>query len=313
MVAAGADAVEVGIPFSDPMMDGPVIQEAALRALAAGHRPRRGARRHRPGRGPGAGGRHDVLQHRLPGRAPADGPLPGRRRRQRRHHPRPSGGGARALGGRGRRRRGRTRCCSSPRRARADRVERICERARGFVYAVARMGVTGERGDARRRRAPGGRAHPAPHRHAGLRRASACPRPRRRPRCARWPTASWSARPWSAACSQGEGPEARPHSWGRCARGDRLSRPPASWCSTDAARARCPAGFGCAARHTKLSGRARRGAAVLSSDTHGMPIDDTRCGRHSPTAMAAASSARVASGTGSPEKNRGPRCRRRDR
>jgi tryptophan synthase alpha chain len=31
---AGADAVEIGIPFSDPMMDGPVIQEAALRALA---------------------------------------------------------------------------------------------------------------------------------------------------------------------------------------------------------------------------------------------------------------------------------------
>lgn len=33
-VLAGADAVEIGIPFSDPMMDGPVIQEAALRALA---------------------------------------------------------------------------------------------------------------------------------------------------------------------------------------------------------------------------------------------------------------------------------------
>jgi tryptophan synthase alpha chain len=35
-----------------------------------------------------------------------------------------------------------------------ERVERICARARGFVYAVARMGVTGERddlgGDARR-------------------------------------------------------------------------------------------------------------------------------------------------------------------
>jgi tryptophan synthase alpha chain len=33
-VLAGADAVEIGIPFSDPMMDGPVIQEAALRALS---------------------------------------------------------------------------------------------------------------------------------------------------------------------------------------------------------------------------------------------------------------------------------------
>jgi tryptophan synthase alpha chain len=35
-VAAGADAVEVGVPFSDPLMDGVVIQEAGLRALEAG-------------------------------------------------------------------------------------------------------------------------------------------------------------------------------------------------------------------------------------------------------------------------------------
>ncbi len=37
--AAGADAIEVGIPFSDPVMDGPVIQEADERALAAGATP----------------------------------------------------------------------------------------------------------------------------------------------------------------------------------------------------------------------------------------------------------------------------------
>jgi len=36
---AGADAVEVGIPFSDPVMDGPVIQKANDRALAAGITP----------------------------------------------------------------------------------------------------------------------------------------------------------------------------------------------------------------------------------------------------------------------------------
>ena len=36
---AGADAVEVGIPFSDPVMDGGVIQEASRLALEAGARP----------------------------------------------------------------------------------------------------------------------------------------------------------------------------------------------------------------------------------------------------------------------------------
>ncbi len=39
VVEAGADAVEVGIPFSDPVMDGPVIQEASERALRAGVTP----------------------------------------------------------------------------------------------------------------------------------------------------------------------------------------------------------------------------------------------------------------------------------
>lgn len=35
----GADAIEVGIPFSDPVMDGPVIQEASRRALEDGATP----------------------------------------------------------------------------------------------------------------------------------------------------------------------------------------------------------------------------------------------------------------------------------
>lgn len=38
MVEAGCDVVEVGIPYSDPVMDGPVIQDAAVRALAGGVR-----------------------------------------------------------------------------------------------------------------------------------------------------------------------------------------------------------------------------------------------------------------------------------
>ncbi|EXJ14688.1 tryptophan synthase subunit alpha [Imhoffiella purpurea] len=36
MVAAGADLIELGVPFSDPMADGPVIQRATERALAQG-------------------------------------------------------------------------------------------------------------------------------------------------------------------------------------------------------------------------------------------------------------------------------------
>ena len=39
IASAGADAIEVGIPFSDPVMDGPVIQEASRRALEAGTTP----------------------------------------------------------------------------------------------------------------------------------------------------------------------------------------------------------------------------------------------------------------------------------
>lgn len=36
MAAAGADLIELGIPFSDPTAEGPVIQEANVRALSVG-------------------------------------------------------------------------------------------------------------------------------------------------------------------------------------------------------------------------------------------------------------------------------------
>ena len=38
LVEAGCDVVEVGVPYSDPLMDGPVIQHAAATALAGGTR-----------------------------------------------------------------------------------------------------------------------------------------------------------------------------------------------------------------------------------------------------------------------------------
>ena len=36
MIRAGADLIEIGIPFSDPIAEGPVIQEANIRALQGG-------------------------------------------------------------------------------------------------------------------------------------------------------------------------------------------------------------------------------------------------------------------------------------
>jgi tryptophan synthase alpha chain len=146
VIAAGADAVEVGVPFSDPMMDGPVVQEAGLRALERGTTPdevldgvaraetpvpvavmtyynlifRAGHKRiarSMAAAGVGAAILPDLpIEEIGPWAAEAD-----------------AAGVATVL----------LVAPSSP----LERVARICDRARGFVYAVARMGVTGERAD----------------------------------------------------------------------------------------------------------------------------------------------------------------------
>ena len=50
MVDAGCDVIEVGLPYSDPVMDGPTIQAAAQQALEAGTRTERRAPHRRGGR-----------------------------------------------------------------------------------------------------------------------------------------------------------------------------------------------------------------------------------------------------------------------
>lgn len=144
VAAAGADAVEVGIPFSDPMIDGAVIQRAGVHALDRGATPvrivddisaakmeiplavmtyynivfRSGHRRMAQSlraAGVGAAIVPDLAFEELGGWAEeAD-----------------SAEVATVL----------LVAPSTP----EDRVARICARSRGFVYAVARMGVTGER------------------------------------------------------------------------------------------------------------------------------------------------------------------------
>lgn len=144
IAAAGADAVEVGIPFSDPVMDGPTIQLASQRALAAGATPdgiiaelqrldtdiplvvmtyynivfRLGHRRF--ARSLAASG--------VTGAIVPDAPYD------------ELGDWARAADDAG----VETVLLASPLTA-DDRLAAICERSRGFVYGVSRLGVTGER------------------------------------------------------------------------------------------------------------------------------------------------------------------------
>src|SRR5437764_13384358 len=144
MAAAGADAIEVGIPFSDPVMDGPTIQEASTRALAQGATPasivsalgevdagvplvvmtyynvvfRGGHRRFA----------RSLVEHGVAGAIVPDLPLD------------EFADWGRAADDAG----VETILLAAPTTS-DDRLAEICERCRGWVYGVGLMGVTGER------------------------------------------------------------------------------------------------------------------------------------------------------------------------
>jgi tryptophan synthase alpha chain len=144
--AAGADAVEIGIPFSDPVMDGPTIQQASARALERGATPVSILQDldgvdagvptvamtyynlvHRAGEARFAG---SLATAGVAGAIIPDLPLE------------ESAGWERATADAG----VEAVLLAAPVTP-DERLPSICERSRGFIYAVSRMGITGERAD----------------------------------------------------------------------------------------------------------------------------------------------------------------------
>jgi tryptophan synthase alpha chain len=146
LAGAGADAIEVGIPFSDPMIDGPVIQESSLRALDRGTTPEGVLADlsrvdvgvplvvmtyynliYRAGHARIAG---SMRQSGVSGAIIPDLPLEEVASWA-------TAADAEDVA---------TVLLVAPSTP-AERIGAICERSRGFVYAVGRMGVTGERAE----------------------------------------------------------------------------------------------------------------------------------------------------------------------
>ncbi len=143
---AGADAIEIGIPFSDPVMDGPTIQEASQRALEAGATPQcileelreveslvplvamtYANLAHKAGWPRFA---TDLARAAITGAILPDLPL----------EESPAWEAAARDAGVA------TVLLAAP-NSPDDRLARICQRSRGFVYGVTVMGVTGARSD----------------------------------------------------------------------------------------------------------------------------------------------------------------------
>ena len=145
MVDAGCDVIEIGLPYSDPVMDGPTIQAAAQAALEGGRPHRRRDPR-------GRGGRRDRHAH------PGDDLLePGRalRRRAVRRRPGPAGGaglitpdltpdyGAEWIAAADEHDLDKVFLVAPS--STDERIAMTAAESRGFVYAAAVMGVTGAR------------------------------------------------------------------------------------------------------------------------------------------------------------------------
>ena len=147
MVDAGCDVIEVGLPYSDPVMDGPTIQAAAQQALERGIRTDRRAPHRRGGRrAPARPTRRDDLLEprravrrravrRRPRRTPGEPGLitpdltPDAARRG---WPRPTTHGLDKV------------FLVAP-SSTDERIAMTTAACRGFVYATAVMGVTGAR------------------------------------------------------------------------------------------------------------------------------------------------------------------------
>jgi tryptophan synthase alpha chain len=142
--AHGADAVEIGIPFSDPVMDGPVIQTASQAALEAGATPQ-GILERVPGLDVGIPllvmtyynivhhDGHRRFAHRLVEAGVAGCILPDLPLEE-------SEPWCRAADHEG----VETVMLAAP-TAPDERLPRVAARARGFLYSVGLLGVTGER------------------------------------------------------------------------------------------------------------------------------------------------------------------------
>ena len=156
----GADVIEVGVPFSDPIADGPAIQRASERALAAGGSLAAALDLVRDVRPSVAAPIvlftyvNPVLRmgvDRFMARA-------AERRRRRRAAARPADRGIRRHAGGRSTRHGLDQIFLVSPTTTTRGWRKPARLGRGFLYAISRLGVTGARDDRRRQRRAAGRA-----------------------------------------------------------------------------------------------------------------------------------------------------------